>query len=79
MKTSLWVILFGILSMSALAQEQQAVPDSNIEIKAGNIVSIAIGEDASASVVIGVTDVDSNEADVHLEIGDIFRAAFGES
>lgn len=79
MKVKVWLVALGALSVSAVAQEQQASSNANIEIKAGNIVSIAAGKDASAGVSIGVTPADMNENDIRLEIGDIFRAAFGDS
>ncbi len=79
MNASILFYALCCLSLSAVAQEPETQTNSNIDLKAGNLVSIAVGKDSQSSIAIGVVGNPSTiNTTIQMNIGNIFRAAFGE-
>lgn len=78
MKKYIIFFLLSYLPILVFAQEELQ-RNSSIQIKAGNLVSIAVGKDSQSSIAIGVVgNPSTTNTSIQMNIGNIFRAAFGE-
>ena len=70
------VVLASVFSYSVFADDQQ---DVSVDIKTGNVSTIAIGEGANAEVNLGVVSSDNGDCThIKIEHGDLKRLAIGK-